>query len=270
MSSSSINNDFLLTLEKNALDSLTHAVEHLSANERDTDLKYTVLHIFHAIELFLKARLSQAGLELIYRNKKIEADGFTVNFGELQNRLKAIGVVLSEQNRDDLKFLQRVRNSIEHHEFAGNYEEIENYVGRAMRFLRVFLYKELGIDLQDELNESTYQALLDAFGSYTEQMSEQAISLHPKDFGVEHDLLLCEKCDEVAVAFPDPTSTDGTIHCFRCEVKYSVRFCLMCTRPILSLIEPGETTVHTFDDLDDCDDGEFCSNCLEQIAERDY
>lgn len=259
--------NFILTLEENALDSLTHAVEHLLENTRDTDLKYAVLHIFHAVELFLKARLSKASPELIYEKKKVEIDGFTVKFRDLQSRLSDIGIILSEQDKSDLKFLQKVRNSIEHYQFSGNYEEIENYVGRAMRFLKIFLYKELGIDLQNELSESTYQALLDAFGSYAERMSKQNISLHPKDYGVEHDLLFCEKCNETSVVFPDPTSTDGTIHCFRCEVQYSVAFCLMCTQPILSLIEPGEGTNQKFEFSDD--DGGFCSDCLEYIAERD-
>ncbi len=91
-----------------------------------------------------------------------------------------------------------------------------------MRFLKIFLYKELGIDLENELNNHIYEALLDAFGSYTERMAEQNISLHPKDYGVEHDLILCERCNKEAVAFPDPTSKDSTVHCFRCEARYSV------------------------------------------------
>jgi hypothetical protein len=264
-------NDFVLGLEENAMDSLEHAVEHFCDGERETDLKYTVLHIFHATELFLKARLAKAGLEQIYRNKRVEVDGYTVDFKELKKRLCHVGVKLSEQDKNDLEFLRKVRNSIEHYQVAGDYEEIENYAGRAMRFLKIFLYKELGIDLKNELNDHTYEALLDAFGSYSERMAQQNISLHPKDYGVEHDLLLCEKCDKEAVAFPDPTSKDGTIHCFRCEVRYSIKFCLRCGCPILSLVEPGESTVQDIneEDFDENDDGRLCSECLEQIDDRD-
>ncbi|MBD2005590.1 MULTISPECIES: hypothetical protein [Cyanophyceae] len=268
---SSSGNNFVLGLEDNAMDSLEHSVEHLCAAERDTDLKYTVLHIFHATELFLKARLAKDGLEQIYKNKKVEPDGYTVDFKNIIKRLHQIGVCLSEQDKSDLEFLRKVRNSIEHYEFAGDYEQIENYVGRAMRFLKIFLYKELGLDLQNELTERTYEALLNAFGSYAERMAEHNISLHPKDYGVEHDLLLCEQCHKEAVAFPDPTSKDRTVHCFRCEVRYFVKFCLRCECLILSLIEPGETTAQDFgDDFNEDEEGWFCDRCIKEIAERDY
>lgn len=47
----------IIGLEKNANDSLVHAVEHFVADEMPTDLKYAILHIYHAVELFLKAWL---------------------------------------------------------------------------------------------------------------------------------------------------------------------------------------------------------------------
>lgn len=277
MKTSLNDHDFVLGLEENAIDSLAHAVEHFLADERPTDLKYTVLHTFHATELFLKARLAASSPELIYRNKKVEPNGYTVGFDkDLKKRLRDIGVILSAQDENDLTFLQQVRNSIEHHQIAGNREEIEDYVGRAMYFLETFLQAQLRISLKDKLDkfdEEIYQTLSKAQLFYIKRMREHGISVpqHPNIKYATHDLLTCEECgEEEAIAFPDPTTKDGTVHCFLCHSRYSVEFCLNCPNIILSRIEPGETTVQDVDeDFGKDEGGRFCDYCLEQIAERD-
>jgi hypothetical protein len=46
--------NFVLGLEENAIDSLVHAVEHFLAEERPTDLKYTISISFMLLSCFLK------------------------------------------------------------------------------------------------------------------------------------------------------------------------------------------------------------------------
>jgi hypothetical protein len=58
-------NNFALGLEQNAMDSLVNGVEHFVNSEKPTDLQYTILHMFHAVELFLKARLAKVTPQLI-------------------------------------------------------------------------------------------------------------------------------------------------------------------------------------------------------------
>src|SRR5919199_4160078 len=129
MTSISSDNDFVLGLEENAIDSLVHAVEHFVYEERDTDLKYTILHVFHAIELFLKARLAKVDSELIYKKPRKDGTRGTIGLEELKKLLRKEGVVLSEQDNKSLESLREVRNSIEHYRAAFNREEVEKYVG---------------------------------------------------------------------------------------------------------------------------------------------
>lgn len=51
--------DFSFSLQENAIDSLQHGIEHfLEENQAGRNLKATIIHVFHAVELFLKAALA--------------------------------------------------------------------------------------------------------------------------------------------------------------------------------------------------------------------
>jgi hypothetical protein len=55
-------------LIQNATDSLQTSIEqYLAHSEVPTAIKHAILNIYHSIELFLKAQLSQAHRLLIYR-----------------------------------------------------------------------------------------------------------------------------------------------------------------------------------------------------------
>jgi hypothetical protein len=267
--------DFVLGLEENALDSLVHGVEHFLADEKDTDLKYTVLHVFHAAELFLKARIAQVDQSLIYKDpKKTGEDDQTIGFFDAKKRLVQAGVCLSEKDFDNLNELRRVRNRIEHYRITGSRDEIEQYVGRAMDFLDIFLRKELGISLKDALDEldkngETYKTLSMAWFSYIRRMAEEGgITQHRRD-REGYEFFICDECEEEAIAFPDPISKDRTVHCFCCQSRYSVDYCWRCNTPMLSLIQPGTTETHieNFDEEDG--NWRLCDFCSEQIADLD-
>ena len=74
----------VIILEENAMDSLVHSIEHYLFGKRKSDWKYIILHVFHAVELFLKARLVKHDPKLIYTNRK---SGHTVNCVEAIKRL---------------------------------------------------------------------------------------------------------------------------------------------------------------------------------------
>src|SRR5437773_1820574 len=95
------------------MDSLVHGVEHFINEEKPTDLKYTILHVFHAVELFLKARLAKDDPASIFRNPR---SNYTIGFQTSLKRLNDIGIDVLEKNRKDLDELSKLRNSIEHHQ----------------------------------------------------------------------------------------------------------------------------------------------------------
>lgn len=230
---------FILDLDQNAMDSLKHAVEHF-LGKKPNDLKYTILHVFHAIELFLKARLAQAHPILIYdRPEDASDDAKTVAFDSLVRRIKNIGVDLSKDQLEDLGYLRKVRNSIEHHKFRGDHKNVVEYVGKAMKFLDKFLEDELDIKLREQLDEKIYKTLIEAVYSY-EELVQKAVRAMEDDLPLskerlDHTIHICENCGEETLPFPDPSSKSrDTIHCYFCGEEWYVEECSKCGGPILS------------------------------------
>jgi hypothetical protein len=108
------------------MDSLVHGIEHHLYGKRKSDWKYIVLHVFHAVELFLKARLAKHDEKLIYTNRK---NGHTVSCVEAIGRLvNEVNIPLDSyvecksnskqeakyQLTGELEELRQARNDIEH------------------------------------------------------------------------------------------------------------------------------------------------------------
>ena len=268
--SNSVNeNDFVLGLEQNAMDSLVHGVEHYVNEERPTDLKYTILHVFHAVELFLKARLAKDDPLSIFKNHR---DNHTVDFQQSIKRLGDIGVNLTEQNRNDLDALRMIRNSIEHYQIVRNRSDIEHYLGRAMYFLDSFLHRELRINLKDELDDHTYRVLSEALYSYNERLDkakerlkrvreEMERGARIDEMSYLYELLRCEECGEETVIIPDITSHDNTVHCFFCKARFFVETCERCGSYIL-------TSIHSYTKKD-IDEPDICEYCWDNIMAED-
>lgn len=269
------NDDFVLSLEDNAIDSLVHSVEHFVDEERPTYLKYAILHVFHAVELFLKARLAQIDSELIFGKTRKDGSRFTIPFFKARERLEEQGIIFSNQDKDNLDKLQRIRNEIEHYQFSGNSEELEDYVGRAIYFLESFLNKELEISLKEKIDEAEpgiYEILSKAQLFYIKRMLESGIELHPKHKGLDgYDFVNCQECEEETIVIPDPTTDDDSVHCFLCHTRYSfsVEYCLRCesTNYSLKLLEEDDEKF-IIDNFNNESNYGLCEVCQENIEDE--
>lgn len=261
-------NDFILELEQNALDSLTHGIEHFMERKRPTDIKYSVLHVFHAVELFLKARLAKAHPLLLYQKPEVPLNKSpTVDFSSLLGRLHNVGCSFSKQSLDDLTYLRQVRNSIEHHHVEEHRDTLEEYVARTLRLLDGFLEKELGILLKERLEKKAYHMMSELLYSYEERLekAQREMKLYlPSDAEiynskglVEAITLICEECGEETIVIPDPTSNDGTVHCFFCGADFYMTVCERCNEPMLSMKPFDEE--HSL----------ICVNCWDSITAAD-
>jgi transcription elongation factor Elf1 len=250
-------------LQTNAMDSLVHGIEHFIHGQREYDHKYVILHVFHAVELLLKARLAKHNEKLIYRDPK---SGFTVSCDTALNLLiKEANVNLKTHSKQDkngnyqldgkLKRLKEYRNNIEHKELVVSADDVKILLGEVFNFLEEFVIDELGLDLKNLLDElddirkdeledqgrqkncvhdeeiSSYQMLSMACLFYYRHMRDEGISSY-KD--VDFQTFTCEFCEKEAVAYPDPTldhSFQGNhdlLHCFHCGEIYSVSICSRC------------------------------------------
>ena len=261
------NNTFAISLEQNALDSLIHGVEHFVEASKDTDLKYTLLHVFHAVELYLKARLAQIDQLLIFADQKMQ---HTIDFRTSIDRLRTVGISLSEQNIKDLNSLRQIRNSIEHYQLQHDRAKVEYYIGRAMYFLDRFLQDELGMNLEDKLDKNTYHILTEALYTYQERLKkaeerlkkvqkEMEKGVRLKEIPFLYTVLLCDACGEEMIIIPDPTAPRGTVHCFFCDARFFVETCERCSSYIL-------LSLQTFSE--DENKPELCEYCWDDMDQR--
>lgn len=253
--------DFHFDLEANAEDSLSHGVDHFLEAQESGDpshLKYTILHTFHAIELYLKARLAKAHPTLIFQKPEDahKDDPKTVDFDTLIGRLASASVKLIDDDKEDLNQLRKVRNKIEHHKISFSLEQAQDYVGRAMRFLETFLIKQLSISLKQKLDEEKYKALEEALYSYEERVDRAKKSASEnKPFGsdgIGWELLTCQECGEDTVS-PDPEA-DDKCRCHFCDSRVTVTYCQRCG---------GSMFDHSEDDYIEC------SDCIDYRMSKD-
>lgn len=236
-------NDFILNLEQNAFSSLSHGIEHYIDTEKPDNLKFAIIHVFHAIELFLKARLAKAHPLLIYAKLDCEVkdDSCTVGFEAIIMRLRNVDVKLTKGNIDDINALRKLRNSIEHHRITANSVEVENCIGRAARFLGEFLEEELEINLKDAIGEGIYNTLSEAIYSYEERLNKansEMTKLLPHDKEVlSYEFEFCPECNEETIVIPDPVSEDERVHFFFWNAKFYCTGCHRCGRRSLSMRE---------------------------------
>mgnify|MGYP001576791238 CR=1 FL=1 len=277
--------DIVLDLEHNALSSLLHGIKHyvdalalLNArfsipHKLITDnFKFVIIHVFHSVELFLKARLTKAHPLLIYSKpeNEINEDAHTVGFEALLGRLSNLGVIFTKEDRDDLNALRKMRNSIEHHKIQKDIQDVKLYVGRVARFLEKFLKSELNITLKEEIleedseeGEETYKILSEAIHSYEERLQnakevmEKILPVDIKDRFTDYEIISCDTCGEETIIIPDDRYEDDRIKCFFCGEEYYYEHCYRCGLPVLS-DKPLE-------------DGDYnpCSDCWHEIMSRD-
>jgi hypothetical protein len=264
----------VVKLEENAMDSLVHGVEHHLYGRRNTDWKYVILHVFHAVELFLKARLAKYDESLIYRK-----NGNTVGSDEAidllvrEARLSLFQYVERQESGKyklsrALDALRKARNSIEHKEVALNPDEVKEFLGAAFVFLDTFVAEELGLSLKTELDnldealreelsengadiddlehQNTYRTLSMAYLFYIRHMRTEGIPISdPKEKWIDHEYFTCEMCDEEAIAVPDPTAKYLRVaHCFNCLAEYTVHYCLRCGDSYVSFLHEWESEIN--------------------------
>lgn len=298
----------VITLEENAMDSLVHGIEHYLYGRRESDWKYIVLHVFHAVELFLKARLAKHDEKLIYSNRK---NGHTVNCIEAISRLvNEFNIPMDSyvegktNNKQETKYhlaggleeLRKARNDIEHQEASLDKDKVNDFLGVAFRFLDDFVSRELGLSLCEKLEElddrrweemleagieeddipeqDSYQTLSLAYLSYIKHMSDRGVPRHPKE-RLSYSFFGCELCGKEAVVVPDPRSFSAITYCYHCRAKYDSHTCAKCEQAYIEYLgrwEKGDSPPE-HPDLEsplnsEEDDVSFCEICRDWIANQ--
>ncbi len=130
----------LSPLLRSAFEVLNHGLWHFFRSENATDMKFALLHIDQAVELFLKERV-RAGGKSIYKNPK---ETITI-WGAYDILTNELHVAIAE--RPDLELLHEERNSIQHKYANPSPEDAAFHIEKAMNFIRRFVKDELNFDI---------------------------------------------------------------------------------------------------------------------------
>ncbi len=140
-----------------------------------------------------------------------------------------------------------------------------------MYFLDSFLQHELGINLEEQIDEDTYRTLSEALYSYKERLEKANERVKKVCEEMERDAFIekiphlcerlrCEACGEETVIIPDPTSHDDKVHCFFCEARFFVETCERCSSYML-------TSLHSHL-KNDRDEPNICEYCWDEFNYR--
>lgn len=145
------------SLFENALDSLNEALVYYGRAEEGEQkaYKFCIQNLSHFFELILKYYVTLAHPLLIFKNpfqKGLNEDSFTITLNDAVNFLNNEGKNLSKSFVADLKWMKKLRNSIEHHKFSMEIEEAQVTIGRLIHSMCVFDSKNENINLYDFVN----------------------------------------------------------------------------------------------------------------------
>jgi HEPN domain-containing protein len=131
-------------LIRSAFEVLEHGLWHFLRSDTTTDMKFALLHIDQAIELFLKELVRKNG-HSIYKNPK-ETISIWGAYEILENKTDC-----RFPEKPDLELLHEERNNIQHKYSNPNSEDAAFHVANAMKFIERITRDELGLALADFL-----------------------------------------------------------------------------------------------------------------------
>ena|ERR1035437_2923988 len=144
----------LSPLVRSAFEVLEHGLFHYFRSETSKDMKFAILHVDQAIELFLKERVRQAGISINKKNNPKE----TINVWEAYRIIEEdIKVTIPEKG--NLEFLHEERNSIQHKYLNPSVENTGFYMQHAMEFFLRFVKVELDLELSDYISSQYIEQL---------------------------------------------------------------------------------------------------------------
>jgi hypothetical protein len=235
-----------LDLLDNAVDSLNEALKkYQQGKEGDQKAyKFCIQHLSHFFELILKYYVTQSHPLLIYKNpfaKIINGESQTIGLHEAVNFLKNEGHDFSKDFEDDLKWLKKLRNDIEHHKFSMNVTEVDDSIGRLMKAIVIFDEEHENIDLSGHISNEHYEVfhtlaetyegrLIKAKKEVEDAEKEAYRGVGPKEYGfVKFAIYHCYECDHETM-IPNEDSSTG-YKCTFCGNEESDEIeeeCTMC------------------------------------------
>lgn len=216
------------TLVENALDSLEHAIDHLSqsVNLSKGDYKRVILDLSHVAELLFKERLLRIHPAFVLSDvdKYPSKTAHSVGAEHALKRLIKIGnVEFRSEDESALKTIREKRNEIEHFEFTINEKESRIVIGSVLVFLFRFALDELSLDWASRRIEDPAWAKLNEFTEFFESQKSSVLAQLEGSGIPIHDCPACRN---------ETFDIDGEV-CVLCGHRENVLSCKQCRNGFL-------------------------------------
>ncbi|OCH17758.1 hypothetical protein A6E05_13645 [Aliivibrio sp. 1S165] len=246
-----------LDLLENAIDSLKEALEKYQDGERKglSSYKFAILHFSHFFELLFKHYVTKSHPLLIYKNpfsRKIDKEN-TIGLWDAVQFLRNEGMEISKDFNNDLVWIKKLRNDIEHYKFELNAVEVNQTLGRLIRATNEFNDEHGIIDVTKYLGGRHLQIYNELGDEYTTKLYSSRIEA--KDESDDGDGHYCDWCGESNVA----AKKGDKLHCKLCEEITQLIECSICQESF------SEEEVRVWNDDHPPHVDHICDYCYDKI-----
>jgi len=253
-------------MKHNAVTSFAHGIEHLLKYKNGEDnIKFAILHIFNAVELFIKVYLGDINEALLLED--IDKKKGSGKFADISLLLKRMGqfsdVQFDPGLRDDIESLRIKRNDVEHKKFVLENENVlmvtlthvvAELIEFANRNLGGIAEKELSEELILRFNNEVRMVFDVDHRKRAEELNaamERAEEFKKKGYRVA----ACPHCGNRTLAWRKLSQ----IKCFYCNEKSTVVNCPNCDSPLVS--GRPDVIINGWGPID------LCDKCVQELSE---
>lgn len=214
-----------LGLLENAIDSLREALQKFEEGSTTniSAYKFSILHFSHFFELLFKYYVTQAHPLLIYKNpfSKNIAKENTIGLWEAVQFLRNEGKEIDKDFNNDLEWMKRLRNQIEHYKFEMDVVEVRRTLGRLIRATSEFNDEHSLLDITTLLGPTHLKIFNELDDEYKSNLATARFEAKSKTQDGTHECYICGELNTAAII-------DDKLECFFCGESEGILVCCQC------------------------------------------
>ncbi len=216
-------------ITKNAVTSFVHGIQHLvQYKDGGRNIKFAILHVFNAVELFVKAYLGQENKYLLQEkidNEKLSDKAASITV--LLQRMRIFSEVSVEKILEkQIEDLRGMRNDIEHKRFvlkdsSATMKTLFDVVYGLRYFTKIHLY--------NELLENCGDKLIDELNTVRQEIFPEISRIIEKTDNFRQKGIKIAKCPHCLIE-TIPFETESIVDCLYCKRMIVVGRCDWCKK----------------------------------------